>query len=60
VVGGLSSGEGLIHAVRDPVEKQEPIRERGSRAVTGYETVVADPGVADKRLLVSRRSSRPR
>ena len=38
---GLSSGEGLIWAVRDPIEKME----KG-------ETVVTDPGVEDKRLLV--------
>ncbi len=28
---GLSSGEGLIWAVRDPITKHEPIRERGPR-----------------------------
>lgn len=48
---GLSSGEGLIWAVRDPVEKQEPIKEKGR--VTGYQTVIVDEGVADKRLLVT-------
>lgn len=47
---GLSSGEGLIWAVRDPIEKQQPIKERGR--VLGYETVIDDPGVSDKRLLV--------
>ncbi|MFN8664588.1 MAG: hypothetical protein U0075_22095 [Thermomicrobiales bacterium] len=41
VVGGLSSGEGLIHAVRDEVTKPDKF---------GVETVV-DPGVKDKRLL---------
>jgi len=51
VMGGLSSGEGLIWAVRDQIEKQEPIRGK-ARAITGYQTVVADEGVADKRLLV--------
>jgi hypothetical protein len=40
---GLSSGEGLIHAVRDPVTKVE---EDGS-------ITVVDPGVEDKRLLVT-------
>lgn len=50
VKSGLTSGEGLIWAVRDPVEKSEPIREGGR--VVDYQTVVADPGVADKRLLV--------
>lgn len=47
---GLSSGEGLIWAVRDPTERQEKVKERGETA--RYETVVADPGVPDKRLLV--------
>jgi hypothetical protein len=48
---GLSSGEGLIWHVRDPIDRQHPIRERGR--VTGYETVREDEGVADKRLLVT-------
>ncbi len=46
---GLSSGEGLIWAVRDPIMKRERIKEKGS---VRYEEVEADPGVADKRLLV--------
>jgi len=50
VQSGLSSGEGLIWAVRDPIEKQEPIKEKSG--VTGYRTVIADAGVKDKRLLV--------
>jgi hypothetical protein len=50
LASGISSGEGLIWAVRDPVEKQEPIRE--NRRITGYEKVLTDPGVSDKRLLV--------
>jgi len=51
VQGGMSSGEGLIWAVRDPIDKQEPVRERGSRDITGYQTVRVDVGVDDKRLL---------
>jgi hypothetical protein len=51
VVSGLSSGEGLIWQVRDPVEKREPVRERGQPVK--YETVTVDEGVADKRLLVT-------
>jgi hypothetical protein len=43
VQNGLSSGEGLIHAVRDPVER--------ANKKTG-ETEVVDEGVVDKRLLV--------
>jgi len=50
VASGLSSGEGLIWAVRDPIERREPIKERGR--TTGYETVLVDAGVEDKRLLV--------
>src|SRR5262249_48159158 len=46
LASGISSGEGLIWAVRDAIEKQEPIRE--NRRITGYEKVVADPGVTDK------------
>jgi hypothetical protein len=54
LVSGLSSGEGVIHAVRDPLEKQEPIKEKvnGRQEVTGYQTVVVDSGAEDKRLLV--------
>lgn len=47
---GLSSGEGLIWTVRDPITRTEPIRERGE--VTGHREVCADRGVDDKRLLV--------
>jgi len=47
---GLSSGEGLIWAVRDPIEKQEPVREKSR--VVDYQTVVEDPGVTDKRLFI--------
>ena len=50
VTSGLSSGEGLIWAVRDKIEKTEPIKEKGR--VVGYQTVTTDPGVEDKRLLV--------
>jgi len=47
---GLSSGEGLIWEVRDPIEKQEPIREK--QRIVGYQTAIVDQGVTDKRLLV--------
>lgn len=50
-VSGLSSGEGLIHAVRDALEAEEPIKEKGR--IVGYQTVVKDPGIADKRCLVT-------
>lgn len=50
VVSGLSSGEGLIHKVRDPLEADEPIKERGR--IVDYQRVVKDAGESDKRLLV--------
>lgn len=51
IVGGLSSGEGLIWGVRDPISKREPVKEKGKH--TGdYQEIEVDPGEADKRLLV--------
>lgn len=47
---GMSSGEGLIWAVRDKITQQQPIRQRGE--VTGYQDVEIDPGITDKRLMV--------
>ncbi|MBI3967373.1 MAG: hypothetical protein HY329_17200 [Chloroflexi bacterium] len=47
---GLSSGEGLIFAVRDPIEKLMPVKEKGEP--TRYEMTLVDPGVEDKRLFV--------
>ena len=46
---GLSSGEGLIYAVRDDSSKLEAVRQGGQ--VKRYEGVTV-PGVHDKRLLV--------
>lgn len=51
ILNGLSSGEGLIWAVRDEITKDEAIREKG-RATGEYQRVVIDLGVKDKRLLV--------
>ncbi len=48
--GGLSSGEGLIWAVRDPIWSQSPVRKGGR--VIDYEEVQSDAGISDKRLLV--------
>jgi hypothetical protein len=48
---GLSSGEGLIWAVRDPIEETRPIREK-NRFSGEYETYIANHGEDDKRLLV--------
>ena len=50
MTSGLTSGEGLIYAVRDPVETMEVVKEKG--LVIGYESVIRDHGVGDKRLLV--------
>jgi hypothetical protein len=50
VSSGLSSAEGLIHQVRDPVDKRELVKQKGKKP--RYETVEYDPGVPDKRLLV--------
>jgi hypothetical protein len=54
IMGGLSSGEGLIWNVRDPISKQEAIREGGRKSgeVIGYQDVVTDAGIEDKRLMV--------
>jgi hypothetical protein len=49
-VEGLSSGEGLIWAVRDPIFQRQPIRQKGR--VVDYQDVQVDAGVSDKRLLV--------
>jgi hypothetical protein len=48
--GGLSTGEGLIWQVRDPITVRQPVKEKGR--VVDYEEVEIDPGVSDKRLLV--------
>src|SRR5262249_18812421 len=50
IQAGLSSGEGLISAVRDPLETRSPIRQKGK--IVDWQTVVSDPGATDKRLLV--------
>jgi hypothetical protein len=50
IKAGLSSGEGLISAVRDPVYAKLPVKEKGR--VVDYQDVMVDEGIADKRLLV--------
>jgi len=47
---GLASGEALIWAVRDPISKHQPVKENGR--VVDYQTVIEDPGISDKRLIV--------
>jgi hypothetical protein len=46
---GLSSGEGLIYHVRDPIERVEKV---GKGSTVHLESVVVDDGVTDKRLLI--------
>jgi 5S rRNA maturation endonuclease (ribonuclease M5) len=50
VQSGLSSGEGLIHAVRDATLKEVPVKENG-RPTGEYISEIEDVGVQDKRLL---------
>lgn len=50
VVNGLSSGEGALWAIRDPIMKRVEVKQRGSPST--FEEVETDPGVPDKRLLV--------
>jgi hypothetical protein len=50
IQGGLSSGEGLISAVRDPTEMRTPVKEKGK--IVDYQITVSDPGIEDKRLMV--------
>ncbi|MCB9875820.1 MAG: DUF3987 domain-containing protein [Planctomycetaceae bacterium] len=54
VLNGLSSGEGLIWSVRDPITKKEAIRAGGRKTgkITGYQDFISDAGIDDKRLLV--------
>jgi len=49
VAGGLSSGEGLIYAVRDPIV--ETVARREGRRIVGHESQTTDGGIEDKRLL---------
>jgi hypothetical protein len=51
IVGGLSSGEGLIYHVRDERFEEQPIRGKGGK-VLEYQMVRVDQGAPDKRLLV--------
>ena len=51
IANGLSTGEGLIWAVRDPITKAVPIKEKG-KYTGNSETVTVDDGVPDKRLTV--------
>jgi hypothetical protein len=52
IVSGMSSGEGLIWQVRDPIEKHVARKEKG-RFTGEYDTIIDDHGIDDKRLLVA-------
>jgi hypothetical protein len=49
IASGVSSGEGIIWAVRDPIQKRERSPEDSEAR---YKNAVADAGVSDKRLLL--------
>jgi hypothetical protein len=49
IQSGLSSGEGLIWAVRDPITRRKAIEDEN---VVDYQEIEIDPGVTDKRLLL--------
>lgn len=50
IMDGLSTGEGLIHVVRDEIRESVPIKDK-ERRVIDHQEQVTDPGEADKRLL---------
>lgn len=50
IVKGMSSGEGIIHALRDPAFTEESVQDKNGRIVE-IQRVETDPGVKDKRLL---------
>jgi hypothetical protein len=49
ISSGLSTGEGLIHAVRDEIKEAVPIKEK--TRIVDYQEQVTDAGEKDKRLL---------
>lgn len=55
ILGGLSSGEGVVWAVRDPIVSRRKARNKAEREeadADGYVADEDDPGVMDKRALV--------
>jgi hypothetical protein len=59
LTSGLSTGEGLIYAVRDPLIKKEQVKKNGKYTGEVQEGVV-DYGVDDKRLFITEAEfSRP-
>ncbi len=53
IASGISSGEGLIHAVRDPIESRRKAKkaEENDADEDGFITEVTDEGENDKRVL---------
>lgn len=51
IASGLSSGEGLLWAVRDPISRWERVKDPHTK-VSEMQEVLVDPGESDKRLLV--------
>jgi hypothetical protein len=51
IASGLSSGEGLIEAVRDPREEDVPFKEHGR--IVRHDRQIVDNGIDDKRLLAA-------
>ena len=49
IEGGLSSGEGVVHRIRDQISEEKPVKKKG-RYTGDYQTVTVDPGIDDKRL----------
>jgi hypothetical protein len=50
IKSGLTSGQGLVWAVRDPIRKRECIRDKKGR-VKDHQEIEIDAGETDKRLL---------
>ncbi|HQT96235.1 MAG TPA: hypothetical protein PK435_16540, partial [Thermoanaerobaculaceae bacterium] len=52
VVGGLSTGEGLIWTVRDPIYEYQTTKARKGEPAGEPQLVMTDPGIDDKRLMI--------
>jgi hypothetical protein len=52
IMNGLSSGEGVVYALRDPVHAKEAVKNKKSGLITTYQDTIKDHGVEDKRLLI--------
>lgn len=52
ITSGLTSGEGLIFAVRDEVVIRQAVKNPKTKEIERYQDVIDDEGIADKRLMV--------